>query len=346
MNQVDVYINNERLDLFQDEQITINVSVQNIKDLATIFTDFTQSFTVPASTTNNKIFSHYYRFDVTGGVDGRVRQSARIEINSLTFREGVIELESVSNKNNEPSAYTMTFYGQLVNLKDLFGDDYLYDLDLSAYDHDYDGATILSGFNQDALGGGDIFYPLMSPKNNWFYDSGASSHSPANIAYHATHNHGVSYAHLKPAVKVVKLFEAIETKYGIDFTGNFMSDTQFNKLFLWAHRIHVSLQAQKASPHSASSSQPRVGEVHQAKGGAKATSNASDGRAEQRKAAAALPVPAHYKAQGRSSATGSLGGGVASVHRWLERGTGSAARAAAGSAHTKRAGPAGLVAGR
>lgn len=236
MNQVDVYINNERLDLFQDEQITINVSVQNIKDLATIFTDFTQSFTVPASTTNNKIFSHYYRFDVTGGVDGRVRQSARIEINSLTFREGVIELESVSNKNNEPSAYTMTFYGQLVNLKDLFGEDYLYDLDLSAYDHDYDGATILSGFNQDALGGGDIFYPLMSPKNNWFYDSGASAHSPANIAYHATHNHGVSYAHLKPAVKVVKLFEAIETKYGIDFTGNFMSDTQFNKLFLWAHR--------------------------------------------------------------------------------------------------------------
>jgi len=236
MNQVDVYINNERLDLFQDEQISINVSVQNIKDLATIFTDFTQSFTVPASTTNNKIFSHYYRFDVTGGVDGRLRQTARIEINSLTFREGVIELESVSKKNNEPSAYTMTFYGQLVNLKDLFGDDYLYDLDLSAYDHDYDGATILSGFNQESLHGGDIFYPLMSPKNNWFYDSSASTHSPANIAYHNTHNHGVSYAHLKPAVKVVKLFEAIETKYGIDFTGNFMSDTQFNKLFLWAHR--------------------------------------------------------------------------------------------------------------
>lgn len=236
MNQVDVYINNERLDLFQDEQISINVSVQNIKDLATIFTDFTQSFTVPASTTNNKIFSHYYRFDVTGGVDGRIRQSARIEINSLLFRQGVVELESVSKKNNEPSAYTMTFYGQLVNLKDLFGDDYLYDLDLSAYDHDYDGATILSGFNQDALHGGDIFYPLMSPKNNWFYDSAASTHSPANIAYHNTHNHGVSYAHLKPAVKVVKLFEAIETKYGIDFTGNFMSDTQFNKLFLWAHR--------------------------------------------------------------------------------------------------------------
>ena len=56
MNQVDVYINNERLDLFQDEQISINVSVQNIKDLATIFTDFTQSFTVPASLQTTKSF--------------------------------------------------------------------------------------------------------------------------------------------------------------------------------------------------------------------------------------------------------------------------------------------------
>jgi hypothetical protein len=36
---------------------------------------------------------------------------------------------------------------------------------------------------------------------------------------------------VKPAIKVVKLFEAIETKYGINFVGDFMSDTQFNKLF-------------------------------------------------------------------------------------------------------------------
>ena len=50
MNKVDIYINNQRLDLFQDEEISINLNVQNIQDLSKVFTDFTQSFTVPAST--------------------------------------------------------------------------------------------------------------------------------------------------------------------------------------------------------------------------------------------------------------------------------------------------------
>jgi hypothetical protein len=241
MNQVDIYINNQRLDLFQDEEISINLSVQNIQDLSKVFTDFTQSFTVPASTTNNQILSHYYRTDLSGGFDGRVRQTARIEINSLTFRTGVVQMENVLVKGTSPYSYSLTFYGELVNLTDLFGEDYLYDLDLSAYDHAYDGATIQQGFDSDALLSGDVFYPLMSPVRNWVYNIGNSS-DPRHeddiqfVTGHTGHHHGVHYYELKPAIKVVKILEAIETKYGINFTGDFMSDTQFNKLYLWAHR--------------------------------------------------------------------------------------------------------------
>jgi hypothetical protein len=241
MNKVDIYINNQRVDLFQDEEISINLSVQNIQDLSKVFTDFTQSFTIPASKTNNQILSHYYRTDISGGFDARIRQTARIEINSLTFRTGVIQLENVQLKGTEPYAYSLTFYGELVNLTDLFGEDYLYDLDLSAYDHAYNGATIQQGFEQDALLSGEVFYPLMSPVRNWVYNVSNSS-DPRHeddiqfVTGHTGHHHGVNYYELKPAIKVVKLFEAIETKYGINFVGDFMSDTQFNKLFLWAHR--------------------------------------------------------------------------------------------------------------
>lgn len=239
MNQVDIYINNQRLDLFQDEEISINLSVQNIQDLSKVFTDFTQSFTVPASTTNNQILSHYYRTDLSGGFDGRVRQTARIEINSLTFRTGVVQMENVLVKGTSPYSYSLTFYGELVNLTDLFGEDYLYDLDLSTYDHDYNGSTIQQGFDQNNLFSGDVFYPLMSPVRNWVYDVAPSDPNHDNdIHYDAAlgHNHGIHYYELKPAIKVVRILEAIETKYGINFTGDFMSDTQFNKLYLWAHR--------------------------------------------------------------------------------------------------------------
>jgi hypothetical protein len=239
MNQVDIYIDNKRLDLFEDEQISINLIAQNYKDPAKVHTDFTQSFTVPASRANNAIFKHYYRVDVFGGFDARLRQDSRIEINSLPFRTGVVQLESIEMHNTQPYAYSLTFYGDVVNLADLFGEDYLYDLDLSDLDHDYDGATIQSGFSQDALEGGNVFYPLMSPVRNWVYNVGNSSPAHDDDIYYDTaggHHHGINYYELKPAIKVTKILEAIEDKYGIVLTGSFLSTSPFTKLFLWAHR--------------------------------------------------------------------------------------------------------------
>lgn len=236
MNKVDIYINDERLDIFQDEEITINLSVQNLQDISKVFADFTQGFTVPASPTNNGIFSHYYRMDVVGGFDGRLRASARIEINSLPFRTGVIELDSVQLKGTEPYAYSLTFYGDVVGLTDLFGDDYLYDLDFSAYNHPYDDEEIWQRFRYDY--DPDFFYPLMSPVKNWIYNSDSSRHEDVNIAFHnVNEEHGIHYYELKPALKVTAILSAIEAKYGITFTGSFLSATPFVDLSLWLHRF-------------------------------------------------------------------------------------------------------------
>jgi hypothetical protein len=53
-----------QLELFNDEQIVVNSSVQNISDISKVFTDFSQSFTVPASAINNAIFKHFYQSDI------------------------------------------------------------------------------------------------------------------------------------------------------------------------------------------------------------------------------------------------------------------------------------------
>lgn len=236
MNKVDIYINNQRLDIFQDEEITINLSVQNVQDISKVFTDFTQGFTVPASPTNNAIFSHYYRLDVSGGFDARLRASATIEINSLPFRTGVIELDSVQLKGTEPYAYSLTFYGDVVGLTDLFGDDYLYDLDFSDYDHPYDDEEIWQRFRFDY--DQNFFYPLMSPVKNWIYDSRSTNHDDVNIAFHnVNEEHGIHYYELKPALKVTAILEAIQAKYGITFTGSFLLNTPFQDLSLWLHRF-------------------------------------------------------------------------------------------------------------
>jgi hypothetical protein len=280
MNKVDIYVNGFRLDIFDDEEISINLSVQNVQDISKVFTDFTQGFTIPASPRNNEILQHYYNANITSSVittetggspvwnsigitwntfntawnagatsttvantfDGRLRQEARIEINSLPFRTGVIEVENVQLKGTEPYAYTLTFYGDVVTLTDLFGEDYLYDLDFSELDHQYSDTAVLARLTTDTFA--PLFYPLCSPVKNWIYDSNNANHDDTNIAFHnANEEHGIHYYELKPALKVTAILDAMEQKYGITFTGAFLAATPFVDLSLWLHRFEGYLFA-------------------------------------------------------------------------------------------------------
>jgi hypothetical protein len=240
MYRVDLYIDGQRADLFPDESIEINLSVQNIKDISKVFGDFTNSFSIPASKANNKIFKHYYNVDIDGGYISNLRTNAFIEVNNNLFRAGVLELEGVQMKKGEPSSYSVGFYSNVTSLKDKFGEDKLNDLDLSSYDHTYNDTNIVTGLNGYVSGtSSSIIYPLISPVANWYYDSGGgpTSHEPNNISYHSGHNeHGVFYYDLKPAIKLQKIIDAIETKYGIEFQSDFFDSADFGKLFMWCHR--------------------------------------------------------------------------------------------------------------
>jgi len=233
-NKVTIFVGEQELDVFQDEDITINLSVQNIQDISKVFTDFTQGFSVPASPRNNAIFEHYYRTDIVGGADYRLRADGRIEINGLVFRYGSIELEGVQMRKNAPYAYDITFYGLLVNLTDIFGEDYLYDLEgLSAYNLDYTPAVV-----HGALG--SLFYypvafPLITAKDVWFYESRNSQNDPNNLYYHSNNQyHGLQYYDVKPAITIDAIVEAIETKYGV--TLNVTGIEDYEKLYMWCHR--------------------------------------------------------------------------------------------------------------
>ena len=245
MYRVDFYIDGQKADLFQDESIEINLSVQNIKDISKVFGDFTNSFSIPASKANNAIFKHYYNVDIYGGFDANLRVDAFIEVNNNLFRAGVLELEGVQLKSHQPYSYSVGFYSNVTSLKDTFGEDKLNDLDLSAYDHTYNDTNIETGLNGYVSGtDSSIIYPLISPVANWYYNSAPDDHEPNNISYHSGHGgggggsneHGVFYYDLKPAVKLQKIIDAIETKYGIEFQSNFFDSADFGKLFMWCHR--------------------------------------------------------------------------------------------------------------
>ena len=224
MREVHIYIENQRLELFEDEVIQINSSVQNVQDIAKVFTDFSQSFTVPASERNNAIFQHFYESAIDSSLDHQIRRTARIEIDLIPFRTGKIQLEKANLKNGQIQNYSITFYGDIRTLQDYFGEDKLNVLDMSAYTHTYNGAEVQTRITSSS--NYDVRYPLISSSRVWVYGGGGSQ----DISQNAHHMH---YYELFPAIRVARIFDAIETKYGISFDGLFLNDKRFTNLYLW-----------------------------------------------------------------------------------------------------------------
>lgn len=213
----------EQIELFNDEQVVVNSSVQNISDISKVFTDFSQSFSVPASTINNAIFQHFYQSDVDANVDHNVRRKAYIEIDLTPFRRGKISLEKANLKDGQPESYQITFYGDIRMLKDAFGEDKLTDLDLTSLEFAYSGAEILDRIT-DLVTDYDVRYPLIANTRLWTYHHGSEDVT--------TTAHAIQYNELFPSVKVSKLLEAIENTYGLTFSGTFLADPKFTNVFL------------------------------------------------------------------------------------------------------------------
>lgn len=246
MQIIQLYIEGQRVDMFKDESISITQSIQNVKDIAKVFTDFSKTFSVPASKTNNKIFKHYYNYDIENGFDARKKKDATIELNNITFREGKIKLEGVDLKNNVAHTYRITFFGNTVSLKDLLGEDKLQSLsDLDSLSEVYDVNGIRSGLQLDPATN-DVIVPLITHTQRLFYDSTSSNHEDDNIADTggSQNIHGVNYTQLKYALRIHKIVEAIESKYSITFSDDFFVDTNapYYDLFIWLHRKKGDVQ--------------------------------------------------------------------------------------------------------
>ena len=267
--------NPELADTFKDETISLTQSIKNIKDIAKVQTDFTQSFTLPASKVNNKIFKHYYRSDLSEGFDARFLMPAKIKLNGNDFKEGKIRLLGVKMKDNKPSSYSVNFTGSTVSLKTTFGDDELDDLPyLDVFNHVYSYSNVKTyatdGYNPiggTAYSQPELIYPFISAsKNRYYYNSGEDDNSHDEIAnvrniYHngtpsltSDHAdfHSIQYFDLKPAIKVYYILKAIEAKYGFTISNDFFRtstgaagkpnvDGLFNKLYMWCNREAGSL---------------------------------------------------------------------------------------------------------
>ena len=269
MLQIQLYVENdqgvlEEVELYKDESITLTQSIQDIMDIEKVFTDYSKTFNVPASKTNNKFFKHFYNYHIDG-FDARRKKNAELHLNYKPFKKGKIKLEGTQLKNNEPHTYKLTFFGNTVTLKDLIGEDKLGNLtlldNLSFTYNDTNIEAYMTDGLDGYIGGTDeienaIIFPLITHTDRLIYDSTDTAAGTNNVYYEIsdTNAHGVKFNQLKPALRVYAIIKAIEHKYEIDFSNDFFNSTNlsFYNLYMWLHAKEGSLFDDQESQYTVS----------------------------------------------------------------------------------------------
>jgi hypothetical protein len=243
-------------DLDPKVNITLKDSIKNSKDVGKVMTAYTRQFKLPASKTNNQIFKYFHNHSVLNGFDARRKHEAILKLNGFDFKKGYVKLNKVNLKDNSPLSYEVEFFGELASLKDILGSSELKDLtSLSKFNHTYDTSTVRDGLEAGldvytAPDGtsftlrdidGDIKYPLISHTRGFEIDNQGFheilSQEQRNSGYIITDEEKFSYSDVKPALKILRIFDAIEENFPkIQFNKTWLESSALKDIFLWLHR--------------------------------------------------------------------------------------------------------------
>ena len=277
MQRIEIYIEGQRAEMFDFESVTITDTIKDVRDVNKVFTEYSQTFSLPASKVNNKIFKHYYNNDITNGFDARIRVPCKLQLNSIPFKSGYIKLEGVDLKNNVAHTYRVTFFGNTISLKNLLGEDLLSSLsivpegEISLFNELskkangepllYDSTDIesyLTSSQNRVIGGvtynNPIQVPLITHSERLTYDSDTSTDKAGSgdVHYHSgggQHIKGVKWNELKFAIKLKIIIKSIENKYGITFSSDFFdNDASFQDLYMWLHRTKGGISTGSLAP--------------------------------------------------------------------------------------------------
>lgn len=252
MIDLKLFINNKEVDLYPDETLQINDKIQDSKSFASVFSGFSESYTVPATQRNNDIFKHYYRFDINNGFDANVRQNAIIKVNGVDKYKGFIQLEEVSLKNEAPKDYTIIFTSFISILKQKIKEDTLrsvynlHELGIS------DEGTIFNKFDDLSS---NLCYPVKNLTNGVNELNTTNDYNLATVCRPIFFNRSLVFDGSKwidqneqtyaltsmrfDSYSCRAILKQIFDFYGLNVDNTFFESTPFNELFLYAQPTEV-----------------------------------------------------------------------------------------------------------
>jgi len=229
------------LDLYEDEDIPLTLSVDDFKNVAEKVQSYSKAFNLPSTKRNNKIFNAI--FEVTRENDGLIfnpykKTECVLKQDGFTLFQGFLRLLDVTDKEGEIS-YNVNLYSEVIALADFLKDSDFRDLDFTELEHDYNYTNIRDSW-QGTLPVAPL--PITSFANN----TGVAGATTTNVLKYpfVDWNHQYTLnssgnpvlptleSSFRPFISIKYLIERIFEATPFTFTSAFFNTTDFKKLYM------------------------------------------------------------------------------------------------------------------
>jgi len=218
-------IDGKLVDLYADESMQLNRQVKDYTNIATVFTDFSKSFNIPATDLNNSIFQNFFDENVLlQSWNQNYALNSQIFVHGLPVFNGVVELLEVKFTNGLPSDYSIVFYGQGKNIMVGWGEQTLPELDWSAYNHTISNAIAVSSWSGGLLSG-----KVMWDLKDYGYGITYSTYNTTNNIYKSDN---FSYLNLRPSILLKEMVQNIFLQQGYELAGTLLARPEFTNLYV------------------------------------------------------------------------------------------------------------------
>jgi hypothetical protein len=146
--------------LYGDEPLSLNISVQDVKDISKRNSTFSQTFTIPADKNNNILLNHIFNIGSDSSFDPSKKTPSFILNDGMPVFNGQFQLTKINVKNRNVISYECVVYGEMIDLVKSLGDKLLTDLDCSDINHNRTIQTIEDSWTADTKTLG-YYYPLI-----------------------------------------------------------------------------------------------------------------------------------------------------------------------------------------
>ena len=240
------------VDTFINESVSLNTKTLYTQDITAVFKGFTNSFSVQASPNNVKLFGYFGFTEQLQPTS--VTKRAKLYLDGLLFKEGIITLENVSFINSIPSLFQLSFSDGQKNLTEILGADTLAMLGNEDGNIVWNTKNIQNGLQTIQTGTGNVrwFVPLVSVNRIFSIDSRADALQTDNVYFDVdkpiTSEDVLLPLELRPAMFISEILKQINKKYDIkiDPTPYVNDVTQLTDLCVQCVSAAISVQEVKA----------------------------------------------------------------------------------------------------